>query len=370
MKTKLFLLIAILVVSPKFYSQETPQKPVNYEFTKIKELPATPVKNQASSGTCWSYATASFLESEILRAGKGEFDLSEMYIVRANYLARMDDNYLRRGKGNLGEGSIAHNYVNLVAKEGIVPQEVYNGINYDSKLNNHGELNKFINKISEVAIELRRRSPEYYKLVNSLFDIYLGPIPEKFTYKGKEYTPKTFAASLGLNYSDYVEITSFTHAPFYTMFAPEIPDNWDFGKMYNVPLEDLMAIADNSINTGYTFCWDGDVSEKGFSHQNGVAVLLSNPANPASEEITATQENRQKGFENFTTTDDHLMHMTGIAKDQNGKKYYITKNSWGTERNNYGGYLYISENYFKAKCISIMVNKNAIPKEIRTKLGL
>lgn len=370
MKTKLFVLVIILMSSLTSYTQENKQEVVKYEFVKVKEIPATPVKNQAKSGTCWSYATASFLESEIIRVGKGEYDLSEMFIVRANYLARMDDNYLRKGKGNLGEGSIAHNFINFMAKEGIVPQEVYNGINYNSKLNDHNELNKFLNKISESSIELKRRSPEYYKLANTLFDIYLGQIPQVFTYKGEEYTPKTFALSLGINLSDYVEITSFIHAPFYTMFSLEIPDNWDFGKMYNVPLDELMLIADNALNSGYTLCWDGDVSEKGFSHQNGVAVNPAQLSNPSSEEVVVNQEIRQAGYENFTTTDDHLMHMTGIAKDQNGKKYYLTKNSWGTERNSFGGYLHISESYFRAKCISIMVNKNAIPKEIRAKLGL
>lgn len=281
----------------------------------------------------------------------------------------MDDNYLRRGKGNLGEGSIAHHFLRFMAQDGILPQEVYNGINYQSPLNDHNELNKFINKISEGAVELKKRSPEYYKLVNTLFDIYLGPVPEKFNYNGKEYSPKSFAQSLGLNPFDYVEITSFTHAPFYTQYALEIPDNWDHGKMYNVPLDVLMQIADNAFKNGYTICWDGDVSEKGFSHNNGYAVIPQNPENPDSQEIAVTQDIRQKGFENFTTTDDHLMHMTGISKDEKGNKFYITKNSWGTERNSYGGYLHISENYFKAKCISILVHKDAVPKAVRALLG-
>ena len=368
-----------------------------YIFTDVVRNAATPVKNQASSGTCWSYATAAFIESELLRTGKGEFDLSEMFVVRINYLKRMDVNYLRRGNGNLGQGSLAHMFTNIVKEYGVVPQEVYNGINYNSLLNNHKELNKFVNVISGAAVELKHRSPEYYKLVNSLMDIYLGPLPEKFDFKGKQYTPVSFANSLGLNMDDYVEITSFTHIPFYKKSVIEVPDNWDNEKFYNVPLDELMAIIDNALTKGYTVCWDGDVSEKGFSHANGVAINpeiqdLSGylgedrarfeklaPEDKYAEiykfksvypEVKVTQEIRQKGYENFTTTDDHLMLLTGVVKDQNGNKYYITKNSWGTERNKFGGYLNMSESFVKAKTISVMVHKNSIPDVIRKKLGI
>ncbi|PKO95882.1 MAG: aminopeptidase [Bacteroidetes bacterium HGW-Bacteroidetes-7] len=368
-----------------------------YIFTDVVRNAATPVKNQASSGTCWSYATAAFIESELLRTGKGEFDLSEMFVVRINYLKRMEDNYLRRGNGNLGQGSLAHMFTNIVKEYGVVPQEVYNGINYNSLLNNHKELNKFVNVISGAAVELKHRSPEYYKLVNSLMDIYLGPLPEKFDFKGKQYTPVSFANSLGLNMDDYVEITSFTHIPFYKKSVIEVPDNWDYEKFYNVPLDELMVIIDNALTKGYTVCWDGDVSEKGFSHSNGVAINpeiqdLSGylgedrarfeklaPEDKYAEiykfksiypEVMVTQEIRQKGYENFTTTDDHLMLLTGIVKDQNGNKYYITKNSWGTERNKFGGYLNMSESFVKAKTISVMVHKNSIPDVIRKKLGI
>lgn len=368
-----------------------------YIFTDVVRNAATPVKNQASSGTCWSYATAAFIESELLRTGKGEFDLSEMFVVRINYLKRMEDNYLRRGNGNLGQGSLAHMFTNIVKEYGVVPQEVYNGINYNSLLNNHKELNIFVNVISGAAVELKHRSPEYYKLVNSLMDIYLGPLPEKFDFKGKQYTPVSFANSLGLNMDDYVEITSFTHIPFYKKSVIEVPDNWDYEKFYNVPLDELMVIIDNALTKGYTVCWDGDVSEKGFSHSNGVAINpeiqdLSGylgedrarfeklaPEDKYAEiykfksiypEVMVTQEIRQKGYENFTTTDDHLMLLTGIVKDQNGNKYYITKNSWGTERNKFGGYLNMSESFVKAKTISVMVHKNSIPDVIRKKLGI
>ncbi|MFA5850067.1 MAG: C1 family peptidase [Bacteroidales bacterium] len=353
-----------------------------YIFTDVVRNHATPVKNQASSGTCWSYATAAFLEAELLRTGKGEIDLSEMYAVNINYINRMNDNYLRNGKGNLGQGSLAHMFTKIVEENGIVPQEVYNGIEYDSKLNNHKELNKFVNAISGVTVEMKQRSPEYYKLVKSLMDIYLGPLPKTFSYKGKEYTPKSFVQYLGLNMSDYVEITSLSHIPFYKESVIEVPDNWDFGRFYNVPLDEFMGIINNALMNGYTVAWDGDVSEKGFSHANGVAInpLIENPTGEMIKdiykfdktfpEVKVTQEIRQKEYESFSTTDDHLMLITGMVKDQNGTIYYITKNSWGTERNRFGGYLNMSESFVRAKSISVMVNKNSIPKEIRQKLGI
>ncbi len=356
------------------------QDSVGYQFTKVVSVPTTPVKNQASSGTCWCFASTSFIESELLRKGKGEHDLSEMYVVRTKYGQQLDDNYLRRGRGNIGQGSIGHIYLRAWDKGGVVPEGVYSGINYDSKTHNHGELTTYLSAIADGAIKLKKRSPEYEKLVNSLFDIYFGQVPEKFTYQGKEYTPQSFAKSLGINTGDYVELTSFTHHPFYEEFQLEIPDNWDNASMYNLPLDELMQTIDNALTTGYTVCWDGDVSEKGFSHANGVAILPATNDKEELEEIykfkapadeaEVTQENRQKDFENFTTTDDHLMHLTGIVKDQNGKKYYVTKNSWGTERNKNGGYLNMSEPYVRAKTVSVMLHKDAIPTPIRKKLGI
>ncbi len=375
--------------------QAEPQK--GYQFTSVVDLKATPVKNQASTGTCWCFATTSFIESELIRMGKGEFDLSEMFIVRYNYLKRMRDNYLRRGNGNLGQGSLSHNFMNVFREYGIVPEEVYSGINYNSPVHNHGELNRFVGAIAKVPVDTRRESDEYLKLTKSLLDIYLGEVPERFTYKGKSYTPKSFAAELGINPDDYVEITSFSHVPFYTSFPLEIPDNWAHAHFYNVPIDEIVEIMDYALEKGYTVNWDGDVSEKGFSHANGVAINPAITAIPDSysttdrarfekmtpaqrteaafqfegpvPEVNVTQEIRQAGYENFTTTDDHLMHVTGIVKDQNGTKYYVTKNSWGTERNKYGGYLNMSESYVKAKVIFIMVHKDAVPSEIRAKLG-
>ena len=368
-----------------------------YQFTEVVTVPATPVKNQAATGTCWCFATTSFMESELLRMGKGTYDLSEMFIVRQKYMNQLQDNYLRRGNGNIGQGSLSHTFMNAYRQVGIVPEEVYTGINYDSERHNHSEMVRYMHAIADVAVKTKQRSPEYDKLIANLFDTYLGKLPEKFTYKGKEYTPKSFAESLGLNMDDYIELTSFTHHPYYVKFDVEVPDNWEHSLMYNLPLDEMMETVDYALTNGYTVCWDGDVSEKGFSFTNGVAINpevkkvedLSNTDRARFEklgekerleevfkferpypEIKVTPEVRQAGFESFVTTDDHLMHVTGITKDQNGTKYYITKNSWGTDRNKFGGYLNMSESFVRAKTIYVMVHKDAIPKAIKTKLGI
>ena len=368
-----------------------------YQFTDVVKVPATPVKNQASTGTCWCFATTSFMESELLRMGKGTYDLSEMFIVRQKYMNQLQDNYLRRGDGNIGQGSLSHTFMNAYRQVGIVPEEVYTGINYDSERHNHSEMVRYLHALADVAVKTKARSPEYYKLVDNLFDTYLGKLPEKFTYKGKEYTPKTFAESLGLDMDDYIELTSFTHHPYYVKFDVEVPDNWEHSLMYNLPLDEMMETVDYALKNGYTVCWDGDVSEKGFSFTNGVAINpevkkvedLSNTDRARFEklgekerleevfkferpypEINVTPEVRQAGFESFVTTDDHLMHLTGITKDQDGTKYYITKNSWGTDRNKFGGYLNMSESFVRAKTIYVMVHKDAIPKAIKAKLGI
>lgn len=368
-----------------------------YQFTEVVKVPATPVKNQAATGTCWCFATTSFMESELLRMGKGTYDLSEMFIVRQKYMNQLQDNYLRRGEGNIGQGSLSHTFMNAYRQVGIVPEEVYTGINYDSDRHNHGEMVRFMHALADVAVKAKQRSPEYDKLIENLFDTYLGKLPEKFTYKGKEYTPKSFAESLGLNMDDYIELTSFTHHPYYVKFDVEVPDNWEHSLMYNLPLDKMMETVDYALNNGYTVCWDGDVSEKGFSFTNGVAINpevkkvedLSGTDRARFEklgekerleevfkfehpypEINVTPEVRQAGFESFVTTDDHLMHVTGITKDQNGTKYYITKNSWGTDRNKFGGYLNMSESFVRAKTIYVMVHKDAIPKATKAKLGI
>jgi len=397
--------ILILVIISLYFStsqgqrKNTPPPPkadAGYVFTPITDLEATSVKNQASTGTCWCFATTSFIESELLRKGKGEYDLSEMFIIRNNYVDRLNDNYLRQGKGNTGPGGLAHDWMTEFTQNGIVPDEVYTGLNYGSPTHNHGELQAFINAVAAVPVQRKNESEQYHKIVDAILDIYLGKLPETFTYKGASYTPKSFAESLGIDPSDYVEITSFMHFPFYTQGVLEIPDNWRMERFYNVPLEELIQIMDYSFEKGYTVNWDGDVSERSFSHTNGVAVIPETPTTPdlsatdrtrlertvpgitpqpapvpsPGTEVMITQKLRQDGFESFATTDDHLMHLTGMVKDQNGTKYYKTKNSWGTDRNAFGGYLNMSESYVRAKTIFIMVNKDAIPPAIKARLGI
>lgn len=395
MKTKLFTLAGLLLCTSAISAQDAEKS--GYQFTDVTRINVTPVKNQASTGTCWCFATTSFMEAELLRMGRGEYDLSEMFIVRQKYMNQLQDNYIRRGRGTLGQGSLTTAFKDAFNEVGIVPEEVYDGINYDSDRHNHRELNQYLQAIAGVAIKNKHRSPEYDKLIQSLFDTYLGELPSTFTYKGKEYTPKSFAQSLGLNMDDYIEITSFTHHPYYQLCAPEVPDNWERKMMYNVPLDEMIEVMNYALNNGYTVCWDGDVSEKGFSHKNGVAI---NPEVKKLEdmsgtdrarfekmdekarleeaykfaapcpEVNVTPEIRQAGYESFVTTDDHLMHITGIVKDQNGTNYYITKNSWGTERNTFGGYLNMSESYVRAKTIYVLIHKDGIPKDMKKKLGI
>ncbi len=404
MKKKIILfVIGVLLMGPSFAQKKTTtaqpagKAEEGYKFTPVVSLKATSVKNQSSTETCWCFATTSFIESELLRMGKGEYDLSEMWIVRYNYVDRLKDNFVQQGKGNLGQGSVGHDFMIEFTNNGIVPDEVYTGLNYSSPYHNHSELNAFVNGIATVPVQRRRESDQYFNIVNAVLDTYLGKVPETFTYKGVGYTPKSFTVSLGIKPDDYVEITSLTLYQFYSQGLVPIPDNWRKLNYYNAPLDELIAIMDYALNNGYTIAWDGDVSERGFSHSKGVAIIPEvekvdqysaadkarlnkmTPEERTAEaykfgkpfrEVQVKQESREEGFDNKKTTDDHLMHVTGIVKDQNGTKYYITKNSWGTERSPFGGYLNMSENYVRAKTISILVHKNAIPAEIKTKLGI
>lgn len=381
MKKFLTTLFAVaLVAIPKESEGQISAKCPVYQFEYIKMLPATPVKNQAVTGTCWSFATTSFFESELIRMGKGEFDLSEMHTVRYNYINRVRDNFLKNGKGNLQEGSLSNMLFDVVNEHGMVPEEIYDGINYDSPTHNHALLNEYVNVIAQVPVKHKAVTPEFDNLLNSLLDIYLGKVPEKFNYKGKEYTPESFYKSLGLNTNNYVFLTSFTHHPYYKEFILEIPDNWNGGRYFNLPLDEFVAVIDNSLEKGFTVCWDGDMSEKSYSDKAGLgimadAVVMASvegsklPFDKIYKEVKTDASSRQRDFESKATTDDHLMHLIGKAKDKNGTIYYVVKNSWKPEINRFGGYNHLSLEYVKAKTVSILVHKDAVPEEILKKLS-
>ena len=367
-----------------------------YGFVTVKELGITPVKNQNRSGTCWSYSGVALLESELLRTGKGEYDLSEMFVVNKSYIDKADKYVRLHGFLNYAQGGSFEDVLYAFKHYGAVPQEVYQGLNYGDTVNVHGEIEKsslaFLKAIT--GNPNGKLSPVWKVAHKAIIDTYLGEIPETFSYKGNEYTPKSFGESLGLNIDDYVSLTSYTHEPFYSPFAIEVQDNWRWAISYNLPLDELMQVFDNAINTGYTIAWATDVSEKGFT-RDGVAVMpdveyqetkgsdqdhwvgLNRTEKDAKirdlikspcREIEVTQELRQKAYDNYETTDDHGMQIYGIAKDNTGKKYYMVKNSWGTD-SKYKGIWYASESFVAYKTMTIVVHKDALPKGIKSKLG-
>ena len=358
------------------------QAQAQYKFTVDKRIEATSVKNQQRTGTCWSFSTASFIESELIRLGKGQHDLSEMFVVRKIYVEKALNYVRRQGKAQFGQGSLAHDLINTIGKYGIVPEEVYNGKVAGETRHNHSELEAVLTSFMKTIVKRKRPSKKWLAAFEGILDGYMGKVPEKFTYKGKEYTPKSFAKYLGINPADYVELTSYTHYPFYQTFVLDIPDNFSNGSYYNLPIDELEAVANHAIKNGHSMVWDGDVSEKGFSPRNDLAIIpkrdwslmasaerrkvLQQP----SQERKVTQKMRQETFENYKTTDDHLMHLIGTAKDQNGGKYYLIKNSWGTKVGTCGGYVHASKAYFRLKTVSLLVHKEAIPKAIRKKLKL
>ncbi len=370
-----------------------------YKFTDIKRLPVTSVKDQNRSGTCWSFSGLSFIEAEMIRIGKtNPPDLSTMFVVRNCYFDKAVKYVRLHGNLNLGGGGAFHDIIHVWKHYGLVPNEAYPGLNYGEDNHVHGELDEvFLNYAKSVVKNRNRKLSTAWKPgFKSLLDAYFGAYPDKFSYKGKNYTPKEFAKDVvGLNPDDYVGITSYTHHPFYEKFILEIPDNWLWGWVYNVKLEEFKQIIDYSLEHGYTVAWGTDVSEKGFSYRNGVAVVpgkdkadMSNSERSRWEKMTKaeknkllysfdkpidekqiTQEMRQEAFDNYQTTDDHGMLIIGTAKDQNGKKYYIVKNSWN-KSNKYDGYLYASEAFVLYKTMNVMVNKNGIPPALRKKLKL
>lgn len=359
----------ILGFSLIFTISVTAQAP--YQFKSVKDLEASPVISQGHTGTCWSFSSTSFFESEIMRINGKQIDLSEMYQVRNTYPKKAENYVMRQGKAQFGEGGLAHDVINSASANGLVPESVYSGLMAGDTYYNHAELEAVLETMLKTYVDNPGGdlSDKWLKAVNGVLDVYMGPKVDHFTYEGKDYTPTSFMEMTGIVPADYVSITSFTQAPFYTRFILNVPDNWSNGSFYNVPLDDMIGVMDNALNNGYTVELDCDVSEPTFSSRTGVAVIPDDPANNKKAlegiytEKKIDQQYRQKEFENYETTDDHLMHITGILKDQNGTKYYKVKNSWGIdpERTSHGGYVYFSEAYMRLKAISVMVHKDAVP---------
>ena len=366
-----------------------------FKFTDVKTVKTTSVKDQNRTGTCWCFAGTSFFEDEIMRQGGDSLDLSEMFTVRHCWSAKADRYVRLYGQTNFAPGGSLLDVAYVWKRYGAVPDEVYAGLDYGEEKHDHGELEGILNGIVKTVVKKPQKhiTPSWRAAMEGVLDAYLGKLPEKFTYKGKEYTPKSFAASLPINPDDYVAYSSFTHHPFYEEFVLEVPDNWVSGRYMNVPLDELKAIVDNALENGYPVNWAADVSEKGFKWNKGVALMpkgkdegdmtgteLSrwvklSDAQKANkkyefdgpvEEETITQELRQKWFDNQETTDDHGMEIVGIATDQNGKRYYKVKNSWDTNQV-YDGFLYVSEPFLLAKTMGIVVHKDAVPKNIAKK---
>lgn len=391
------LATAVLSVSAatKAKKQQTPKSDTAYVFTDIHLVPVTPIDNQSSSSTCWSFAGTGLLESEALRQGKDTLNLSEMWIVRHTYLDKAIKYARTHGASTFSPGGNTHDVMTILRNHGIVPQEAYEGLRYSrDSVHRHGELDAVLGNYMAAVVKAPNRtlSPVWMDGLNGILDAYLGKCPERFTYKGKTYTPRSFAAAMGLRADDFVSFTSFTHHPFYSRFAVEIPDNWAWETSANVPADELIAIIDTALAQGYAVNWSSDVSEKGFRYNEGFAIVpadkpeqvagsdmahwtgltkeqlarMSNRITGPMPEKTVTQEMRQAAFDNYETTDDHGMVIVGSARDQWGNKFYKVKNSWG-ERGKYKGFFYVSEPFVRYKTINIMVNRAAVPDYIADK---
>ena len=401
---KKLLIISIISISFNSFSQskfETNKKDSEYKFKVLKDLEATDVQDQGRTSTCWSFSSLSFFESEIIRIKKERHNLSEMFIVRNAYLGKAE-NYLRMyGTFTFGPGGAFHDIPWVIKRYGIVPEEVYGGLNYGASEHKHSEMEAVV----ESAVKALAKKPQNGKLtpvwkngIEGILDAYLGDMPSNiedynFTYKGKKYTPKTFSESLGLNMEDYISLTSFTHHPFYSNFVLEVQDNWALQSSYNLPLDEFMGVMESALMQGYTFAWGADVSEKGFGYRDALAILpedestikksgkdskryneagaerISNAFNSPVKEKLFSQKDRQIAFDNQETTDDHGMHVTGLVEDQNGTKYFIVKNSWG-ESNEKDGYFFASFPYVRYKTLNIQVHKDVLTKDLKKKLGI
>ena len=390
------LLVASMLLTSFLLTAQTETE--GYEFTVVKENPITSIKNQANSGTCWSFAGVSFLESELLKMGKGTHDLSEMYIVRRNYEDQAVKYVRLHGHLNFSPGGSFADVIETIDEYGVVPENEYRGLEYGEENHKHGEVDHILSNYVKAVVANKNRSlsPVWFDAYNGILDTYFGEKPANFQYNGKTYTPQSLAAELELKSDNYVSLTSFTHHDFYTQFPIEIPDNWRWANSYNLPLDEFIEAIDNALMNGYTVAWATDVSEIGFS-RSGIAIVpdleasenagsdqahwLGLSAGERSSEIRSkigkevlkekeiTQEERQVGYDNFETTDDHGMHIYGIAKDQHGNKYYMVKNSWG-ETGPYDGFWYASEAFVRYKSTNVTINKAGLPKSIATKLNV
>lgn len=369
----------------KISANKSDSAKAGFHFTTVVSAEATPVENQASSGTCWSYSANSFLESEMIKKGGPAIHLSKMYSARRAYEEK-GDNYVRmHGAVSWGDGGEPHDVMNMYAKYGAIPEDNYLGLNYGTKKNEFSEMQALLKAMLDELVKAPNNgklTPVWKRAFSGVLDAYLGPVPAQFTYNGKSYDASSFAKDVvKIDPNDYLEFVSVTNAPYYTKTMMMIPDNWAFQHDWNIPMEDIITIIDNALRTGYTVSWGGDVSEKTFSWKNGVAFVPEKEvADMSAEEKgklfdgpqperTITEQMRQEAFDNYTTTDDHGMQFTGIAKDQNGTEWYIVKNSWGTE-NDHKGYLYMSKNFVRYKTTGFMVNKKAVPAGIMKKLAL
>lgn len=348
-----------------------------YQFTEIIDLTPSPVANQGRTGTCWSFATVSFLEAEVYRINGKFVDLSEMYPVRKTYPVKAYNYVYRQGKAQFDEGGLGHDVINAVAQFGIVPQNEYVGMGPSENGYDHSAMvKKLKNQVEEIVKNPKENlKPDWMNQFNSTLDEYMGKAPEKFTFEGKNYTPKSFAEDLKIHPEDYVTLTSFTHHPAYSKFILEIPDNFSDGSYYNLPLDEYIQVLDDALTKGFTVALDTDVSEKTFSSEAGMAIW---PSEGKTEdyfkvllpEKWVTPEERQAAFENYSTEDDHLMHITGLLKDQNGNKYYDVKNSWGTKNRGNGGHIYMSASYLRMKSIAYTVHKDALSNDLKKRIGI
>ena len=393
------LVLSCLPISSKSIDDVT--KPSENESGRkiefISKIPTTPVRDQYKTSTCWSFSGISFLETELIRMKKGEYNLSEMFFVRHNYEKKADRYVRMHGKTNFAAGGEVNDVTDVYAEFGIVPETIYTGLKPDETNHRHGEMDRILSKYVEtlVSSEDNDLSPVWKEGYVKLLDSYLGELPEEFEYQGQNYTPQSFAESLDIDPDDYVMITSFTHEDYYKSFILEIPDNWSWAESYNVPLDEFVEIVDSALIKGYSVSWAADVSENGFNFSKGLAVVpklcysddnsrglkkwMKKSSNEkdklifsfdqAVEELEVTPEIRQVAFDNFSTTDDHGMHILGLARDRSGRMLYYVKNSWGTD-NPFEGYFFVSKPYFRYKTISIMVHKEAIPEKIFKKLAL